>query len=642
MNQEKYYSLLKVKFASKEMVATELINLEAILHLPKGTEHFISDVHGEYAAFDHVLRNGSGSVKEKLRDCLANEPVDCNELAVLIYYPQQKLAQIKHQRPAHTMAEWYEQQIIYLVRMVTHSSKKYTRSKVRKALPNRFRYIIEELLTESQKKQEKPAYVHAIIQKIIQLKQADELIEDLALTIQRLVVDHLHVVGDIYDRGPAPDAIIDRLMTYHSIDIQWGNHDIIWMAAMAGSSLSLMNVIRICARYGNLDILEDRYGVTIRALIDYSRKYYQPSEAFFPKLAEDAGCFSKEEKETLAVVQQAAAILQFKLEGQLIARRPDFNMDARAVLTQIDPKNQTVLLEKKTYPLQQFQAPTIDWQHPNALTDEEHELITHLLHSFQASEKLKRHMDFLIEKGSMYLCYNNNLLIHGCIPLHENGDFKSFRVGHAHYAGKELLDYFEKQVRLSYTQPTVHDDLATDTLWYLWTGECSSLFGKNAMTTFERYYIQDKQTHIEKKNPYYQLRNQEHICQDILRAFHLPISGHIINGHTPVKEKNGENPIKANGRMLVIDGGFSKSYQKETGIAGYTLLSNSYGLQLVAHQPFTSVEAAIEKGTDIISTRRLVEKVTSRTTVKETNIGRQLMEEMADLTDLYQQFDTII
>lgn len=640
MNQEKYYGLLKETFASRERVATELINLEAILHLPKGTEHFLSDVHGEFEAFDHVLRNGSGSVKEKLQEYLALEPIEENELATLIYYPQQKLTQIKTIHSTSDLPTWYEQKIILLVKMITFSSKKYTRSKVRKALPERFRYIIEELLTETQKDQEKAFYVHDIIKKIIQLGQADELIEDLATTIQRLVVDHLHVVGDIYDRGPAPDAIMDRLLTYHSVDIQWGNHDIVWIAAMAGSKLSLMNLIRICARYGNLDILEERYGVSIRSLVDYSRKHYTVSDPFLPKLTGNETC-NVSEKETLALVQEATAILQFKLEGQLIHRRPEFKMNHRKVLEAIDADEMTIVLDGKTYPLQDFQAPTVDWNNPIALTAEEEQLITQLMHNFQSSERLKRHMDFLIEKGSMYLCYNHNLLIHGCIPLHENGDFKSLRIDQCHYSGKGLLDFFDRQVRASYTQPHVHEDLATDILWYLWTGECSSLFGKNAMTTFERYYIKDKKTHVEKKNAYYHLRDQEQICQEILQAFHLPVDGHIINGHTPVKEKNGENPVKANGRMLVIDGGFAKSYQKETGIAGYTLLSNSYGLQLVAHQPFTSVTEAVQTGTDIISTRRLVEKVTHRKTVKETNIGREIVDEIADLTYLYDHFDRI-
>lgn len=641
MDERKYYTLLKEKFPTKAQAVTELINLEAILHLPKGTEHFVSDVHGEFTAFDHVLRNGSGSVKEKIRDCFPDGSIDVNELAVLIYYPEKKLAQIHAHFTLTELHPWYCTQISALIRVMNHAGRKYTRSKVRKAIPERFRYIIEELLTEDASATDKTSYIQAIIQKIIALKQVDELIEDLAYTIQRLVVDHLHVVGDIYDRGPAPDAIIDRLMAHHSVDIQWGNHDIIWIAALAGSPLAMINLLRISARYGNLDIIEERYGISLRPLIEYSRTYYQVSQPFEPKLAGNELTFSTNEIDTLNLVQQATAILQFKLEGQLINRRPDFQMQDRAMLEHMDYATQTISIAEKVYTVHAFQGPTIDVQNPTALTKEEENLLAQLLHSFQGSERLKRHMDFLLAKGHMYLCHNGNLLIHGCIPLHENGDFKSMRIDHRQISGKALLDFFERQVRFSYQTPEIHDDLATDLLWYLWTGECSSLFGKNAMTTFERYYIKEKETHIEQKNSYYQLRNQERICQDILHAFGLPTTGHIINGHTPVKEKNGETPIKANGRMLVIDGGFAKSYQKETGIAGYTLLANSYGLQLVAHQPFTSIEDAIENGTDIVSTKRLVETVTQRTTVKQTNIGANLQKEMADLETLCQIYEQV-
>ncbi|MGX7329872.1 fructose-1,6-bisphosphatase [Enterococcus bulliens] len=637
MDDKKYYTLLKEKFPTKEHVATEIINLEAILHLPKGTEHFISDVHGEFLAFDHVLRNGSGSVKEKLRECFDKKQVDINALAVLIYYPEQKIQEIKRQKQGASLHNWYQKNITLLVSATNYASKKYTRSKVRKALPPRFSYIIEELLTESYENHDKEHYLHAIIDKIIALKQADELIEDLAYTIQRLVVDHLHVVGDIYDRGPAPDAIMDRLIAYHSVDIQWGNHDIIWMAAMAGSKVALMNLLRISARYGNLDIIEERYGIALRPLVEYSRTHYTPQKKFAPKLSTKSE-ISLLEQDTLNVVQQATAILQFKLEGQLIDRRPDFRMEKRRLLEAIDYTTQTITLDQGEFPLDGFFGPTIDPKQPTALTEEELHLVDQLIQSVQQSERLKRHMDFLIEKGSMYLCYNDNLLIHGCIPLHENGDFKSLRIDNVQYAGKDLLDFFEKQVRISYRQKNQSEDLATDLLWYLWSGECSSLFGKTAMTTFERYYLVDHCTHIEHKNAYYKLRNDQQVCQDILQAFSLPIGGHIINGHTPVKEKDGENPIKANGQMIVIDGGFAKSYQKETGIAGYTLLSNSYGLQLAAHQPFSSIEEAVLYGTDIVSTKRLVETVDNRTTVKETNIGHVLLLEMSDLETLYQHY----
>lgn len=639
--QKKYYHLLKENFPTKAEVLTELINLEAIRQLPKGTEHFISDVHGEFDAFDHVLRNGSGSVKEKVKECFPSDEVDLTELCTLIYYPEEKIQQVQTGFcEKEQLADWYRQILPPLLQVTNYAGRKYTRSKVRKALPKKFAYIIEELLTEVDGKQDKQDYFNAIIEKIIQLEQAPSLISALAKTIQRLVVDHLHVVGDIYDRGPKPDYIMERLLELPSVDIQWGNHDIVWLAAAAGSPVALVNLIRISSRYGNLDIIEDRYGINLRPLIDYSRKYYQPTEAFTPKTDEEDE-FSQQELKTLNQVQQACAILQFKLEGQLIKRRPCFLMAERQVLSFIDYDEQTITLNGQKYPLIDFQAPTIDPKDPLALTSEEKQLLRRLLHSFQGSEKLKRHMDFLIEAGSMYLCYNNNLLFHGCIPLHQNGDLKSLRLEGQNYAGKNLLDYYEKMIRQSYQNPEQHDDLATDMLWYLWTGECSSLFGKEAMTTFERYYIADKATHVEKKNAYYQLRNQESVCEDILTEFGLPKSGHIINGHTPVKEKNGENPIKANGKMLVIDGGFAKSYQKTTGIAGYTLLSNSYGMQLAAHQPFTSKDDAVKNGTDIISVMRLVDQVEHRTKVKSTNIGQAIYQEMADLEELYRNFEKV-
>ncbi|MDN6639322.1 MAG: fructose-1,6-bisphosphatase [Tetragenococcus sp.] len=638
MLEENYYRLLKEKFVNKESVVTELINLEAILRLPKGTEHFISDVHGEYDAVDHVLRNGSGSVKEKLAECFNESIVDIDDLATLIYYPEEKIQLEKEKKTSAEMKEWYAQNIRLLTPVVNYTSRKYTRSKVHKALPVRFSYIIEELLTENQQETDKQAYIQVIIDNVIQLDQAAPLISALCYVIQRFVVDHLHVVGDIYDRGPAPDLIMERLIHYHSVDIQWGNHDIIWLASMAGSPLALINVLRICARYGNLTIIEDRYGVNLRPLVEYAHKYYTALDKFAPKL-DDENSFSATEKDSLNKIQQATAILQFKLEGQLIKRRPEFLMGERNMLDLIDYTNATIQLNGKTYSLVDFAAPTVDPADPCTLTEEEDELVKKLLHSFQTSEPLKRHMDFLLEKGNMYLCYNGNLLLHGCIPLHQNGDFKSFRVGQEQYSGKNLLDFFEEQIRYSYSHPEISADFATDLLWYLWTGECSSLFGKKVMATFERYYIEDPHTHREEKNAYYRLRNQEAICQEILKDFNLPITGHIINGHTPVKAYKGENPIKANGSMLVIDGGFAKSYQKETGLAGYTLLSNSYGLQLVAHQPFSSVKEAVEQQIDILSTKRLVERVESRTTVAQTNIGKKLIQEKKALENLYKNYD---
>lgn len=638
--KEKYFQLLKEQFTEKEDVLTEMINLEAILQLPKGTEHFVSDVHGEFEAFNHVLRNGSGSVRAKVEESLVGySPEEVTDLCTLIYYPREKTALEKtRHEDKEALNQWYREQVYLLSQVTIYAGRKYTRSKMRKSFPPKFAYIIEELLNEMANKKDKVDYYTSIIDKIIELNQASRLIRALAASIQRLVVDHLHVVGDIYDRGPQPDAIMERLIGLHSVDIQWGNHDIVWLAAKGGSKPALMNLIRIQARYGNLAILEDRYGLNLRSLIEYSQKYYESLPAFEPIVDEEDDC-SANERLLCNQIQQACAILQFKLEGQLIKRRPDFQMEHRLVLDKIDYEAQTITIKGQTYPLNDFVAPTIDPVDPCRLTSEEAALLTHLLTNFQDSEKLSRHMDFMFEKGQMYLCYNQNLLFHGCIPLHENGDFKSLRIENQSYAGKELLDFYQTQVALCYQNPKVYEDLATDLMWYLWVGECSSLFGKKDMTTFERYYILDKSSHLEEKNAYYELRNEEEICQEILQAFGLPKDGHIINGHTPVKEKHGESPLKANKRLIVIDGGFAKAYQKTTGIAGYTLLSNSYGMQLAAHQPFTSVQDAVENGTDIHSVMRLVESVEQRKKVAETNIGQKLKQESQDLLYLYQNFD---
>ena len=636
---EKYYKLLKEQFVSKEAVLTEIINLSAICELPKGTEHFVSDVHGEYDAFNHVLRNGSGSIKEKLRECFPElDPTEISELATLIYYPEEKLASKEGQLSHEAFAYYCRENLISLLKLARFAGKKYTRSKVRKAFPEKFRYILEELKHEVESSSEKRAYFDSIIEKLQHLGELPNLIIALADSVRRLTVDHLHVVGDIYDRGPYPDKIIDRLISMPSVDVQWGNHDIIWMAAMAGSPLAMMNVIRISSRYGNLDILEDSYGINLRPLIEYAERYYEPSPAFAPRLTEGE-YLSQQECDLLNKLQQATAILQFKLESQLIARRPDFHLEERDVLHFINYDENRITLKDKQYDLQDFQAPTVDPLEPEQLTAEEELLLKKLLKNFQTSQKLKKHIDFLLEKGSMYLSYNGNLLIHGCLPLHENGDFKCFRLEGEGYSGRELLDLFEHHVRKSLAQPDVEEDLSTDLLWYLWVGESSSLFGKEAMTTFERYYIADKATHVEKKNPYYRLREEPETISRILKNFGMDEKGHIINGHTPVKEKKGEEPIKAGGKLIVIDGGFSKPYQKETGIAGYTLLYNSYGMQLAAHEPFKTIKAAVEDGSDIVSVKRLVDRVEERTCVKETNIGQELLKTIEDLEYLFENYE---
>ncbi|WP_226701423.1 fructose-1,6-bisphosphatase [Priestia aryabhattai] len=633
----KYLDLLAQKYDTEEKVVTEIINLEAILHLPKGTEHFVSDLHGEYQAFQHVLRNGSGNVKEKIKDLFKNVLSDkeINEFATLVYYPEEKLPLIKAQfRNKKELYQWYTEIIDRMLNLISYASSKYTRSKLRKALPNQFVYIIEELLYKTDEFTNKEQYYTKIVQQIISLGQADKLIIGLAYTTQRLVVDHLHVVGDIYDRGPEPDKIMDTLINYHSVDIQWGNHDVLWLGAFAGSKVCLANIIRICARYDNLDIIEDVYGINLRPLLNLAEKYYDDNPAFRPKVS-SSDKLSDHERLQITKIHQAIAMIQFKLESPIIKRRPFFNMSERLLLEKIDYDKNEITIYGNTYPLENSCFATVNPEQPDQLLEEEEQVMERLLLSVQHSEKLARHMKFLMKKGSLYLKYNGNLLIHGCIPLDEEGNMEKMTIEDKTYAGRNLLDVFEHYLQEAFAHPEETDDLATDMVWYLWTGEYSSLFGKRAMTTFERYFISDKATHKEKKNPYYYLRENEEVCQNILAEFNLnPDHGHIINGHTPVKEIEGENPVKANGKMIVIDGGFSKAYQSTTGIAGYTLLYNSYGMQLVAHKHFNSKEDILLEGTDVLSVKRLVDKELERKMVLETNVGEELLKEISILKDL--------
>ncbi|MGG1679066.1 fructose-1,6-bisphosphatase [Neobacillus sp. NRS-1170] len=633
----KYLDLLVQKYDCEEKVVTEIINLEAILNLPKGTEHFVSDLHGEYQAFQHVLRNGSGNVKEKIRDLFQDVlfEKEINEFATLVYYPEEKLKLMKnHFGNEQELNQWYIVIIERMIRLISKASSKYTRSKLRKALPSQFVFIIEELLYKTNQSTNKERYYTEIFQQIISLGQADKLITGLAYTTQRLVVDHLHVVGDIYDRGPEPDKIMDTLINYHSVDIQWGNHDVLWLGAFAGSMVCLANIIRICARYDNLDIIEDIYGINLRPLLNLAEKYYEDNPAFRPKVHSDKKQ-SDHEKLQITKIHQAIAMIQFKLEMPIIKRRPYFNMSERLLLEKIDYDKNEITIYGKTYPLQNICFATVNPEQPDQLLEEEKQVMERLLFSVQHSEKLARHMNFLMKKGSLYLKYNGNLLIHGCIPLDEKGNMEKMVIENKTYSGRDLLDVFEHYLRHAFAHPEETDDLATDMVWYLWTGEYSSLFGKREMTTFERYFIKDKATHRERKNPYYHLRENEEICRKILSEFELnPDQGHIINGHTPVKEIEGENPIKANGRMIVIDGGFSKAYQSTTGIAGYTLLYNSYGMQLVAHKHFNSKEDVLLNGTDVLSIKRLVDKELKRKKVKETNVGEKLLQEISILNSL--------
>ncbi|MBA1353823.1 fructose-1,6-bisphosphatase [Staphylococcus cohnii] len=628
--KEKYLDLLSQQFNNREELATEIINLESILELPKGTEHFVSDLHGEFHAFQHVLRNGSGNVRSKISDIFQDTLTrqEINEFSALVYYPEEKLKLIKNSFTSkERLDEWYITTINRLIKLITYASSKYTRTKLRKTLPKNYIFIIEELLYKSNKYNNKHSYYQTLMNQIIELEQSDDLIIGLSFTIQHLVVNHLHVVGDIYDRGPEPDKIMDTLIDYPSVDVQWGNHDVLWIGAYAGSKVCLANLLRICARYDNLDIIEDAYGINLRPLLTLAEKYYSgDNPAFKPKNAEG---LSQSEIEQITKIHQAIAIIQFKLEAPIIKRRPNFEMEERLVLESIDYENNTATLYGKTYTLENTCFQTIDPNNPNALTEDEHEVIEKLLLSVQQSEKLKRHMTFLMQKGKLYLPYNGNLLIHGCIPVDENGEMESMIIDGEKCYGRDLLDHFEHFVREAFDHKDIHDDLATDLVWYLWTGKYSSLFGKRAMTTFERYYINDKSAHKETKNPYYYLREDVNMCKKMLKDFGLdPEEGHIINGHTPVKEIDGENPIKAEGKMIVIDGGFSKAYQSTTGIAGYTLLYNSFGMQLVAHQHFNSKKHVLLNGADELSIRRVVDKELKRKKIRDTNTGKDIQEKI--------------
>ncbi|AXX64285.1 fructose-1,6-bisphosphatase [Bombilactobacillus bombi] len=636
MTQELTKKLLQEKFPTREAITTEIINLQAILNLPKSTEAFMSDIHGEFAAFDHVLRNASGNIKIKIEDLFNGRltPKNQQELAFLVYYPSQRLKIIKKNfAQAEDLRQWYLDTFAQLLELLKYCSTKYTRSKVRKALAPEFVYITEELLYGDFASTDKQNYYAQITTDIINLKSADQFIIALCHTIQRLVVDHLHVVGDIYDRGPHPDKIMDRLMKHHSVDLQWGNHDILWLGAAAGSPLCVANLLRICARYNNLAIVEDAYGINLRHLSLLAEKYYQDNPGFAPKLNPQEPKPSNAELSQINKIHQAIAIIQFKLEGQAIDRRPEFKMQDRKILEKLDKHQQKITLNGQSYPIVHGCFQTVDYQHPYQLLPQEQTVITQLTQAFVHSDKLRRHMDFFMQKGSMYLVYNNNLLVHGCVPVDEQGNFEGLTINHHLYCGKELFDLLEDNLRSSYADSHQSTDLATDLLWYLWTGPVSPLFGKRAMTTFERYFIADTATHFEKPNSYYQLRHQSQFITKVLHEFGITDkTGHLINGHTPVKK--GHSPIMADGKMLVIDGGFAEAYHQTTGIGGYTLLYNSYGLQLVTHQPFTTREQAIKQLSDIVSTKRVVEQEVARKTVAETDIGKQLKQQIQQLEEL--------
>lgn len=640
----KYLQLLAKSFPTIQAASTEIINLEAILNLPKGTEHFVTDLHGEHEAFQHVLKNASGVIRRKVEEIFGHTLRDSEkrDLCTLVYYPEGKLKIVKQKEK--DLEEWYKVVLMRLVRVCSNISSKYTRSKVRKALPLEYTYIIEELLHESKGEfSDKHNYIMAIVETIVSTGRADHFIIAICNLIQRLTIDSLHVIGDIYDRGPGAHIILDTLCNYHNFDIQWGNHDLVWMGAAAGSQACVANVLRMCFRYANLATLEEGYGINLLPLATFAMDMYgnDPCTIFRPKHNEDEPVNPKQIK-LIAQMHKAITIIQFKLEAAIIARRKEFEMEDRRLLHHINFETGTITLNGKEYPLKDRNLQTIHPDRPYELTLEEKELIDKLTHSFSTSLRLAKHMQCLYSHGALYLVRNSNLLYHGSVPLNEDGTFKSFKIQGEEYYGKALFDKIDQLVRAAYyedTNPAIKQ-YGQDFIWYLWCGPVSPPFDKDKMATFERYFLADKEVQKEKKGNYYTLKNNKEICEMILTEFGITDQehAHIINGHIPVKTTKGETPIKAGGKLLVIDGGYSKAYQSETGIAGYTLIYNSFGLKLVQHEPFESKQKAIEQGIDIISETKVVEFTERRKLVRDTDIGRILQTQISELKQLLSAY----
>lgn len=635
-----YLELLSQSFPTVADASTEIINLSAILNLPKGTEHFLADIHGEHQAFLHILKNASGNIKRKVNDLFGNtlREQDKRELCTLIYYPEQKLELVKASESY--LKDWYHITLHQLVAVCRDVSSKYTRSKVRKSLPAEFSYIIQELLHERTEDSNKTAYVNGIIDTIISTGRADDFIIAIANVIQRLAIDQLHILGDIYDRGPGAHIIMDTLRNYHSWDIQWGNHDILWMGACAGNDACICNVIRLSLRYANLSTLEEGYGINLVPLATFAMETYgdDPCEEFIPRLS---GGTKETDAKTLrlsALMHKAISIIQFKEEAKIFERHPEWGMENRELFNFIDYEKGTIMLDGTEYPLSSNYFPTIDPEHPNELTLEEKQLMGKLHHSFKACEKLHKHINAMLSHGCMYAVYNNNLLFHASIPLNADGTLKEVEIYPGRrYSGRSLMYHTGMMIRTAFQNDSEpqEKEYAIDYFLYLWCGPDSPLFDKSKMGTFERYFIKDKATHKEEKGYYFKLREDEAVVDGILDAFGLAGSNrHIINGHVPVHAMDGENPIKANGKLMVIDGGFSQAYHKETGIAGYTLVYHSRGFQLVQHEPFTSTKDAIQRGTDIKSTTVIIEMSAHRMLVADTDKGTELRRQVADLQEL--------
>lgn len=638
----KYLQLLSEKYPTIQAASTAIINYSAQLQLPKGTEHFLSDVHGEHEAFNHVIRNGAGAIWRQIEEMFGNtlSKSERRNLATLIYYPELKIPLML--QSVEDKEEWFRLKIVRLVKFCRNLTAKYRRSTVRSYLPSHLAETIEELIYDQDGSEFKSVYYQNQIDTIVATGSAPTFIITIAALIRRLAVERLHVIGDIYDRGPGAHIIMDLLMDYHDVDIQWGNHDILWMGAAAGSEACIANVIRTSLRYGNLETMENGYGISLIPLASFALETYKndPCKRFIPKVSPEDN-FTEQEVRLMAQMQKAMAVMQFKLESQIIKRRPHYKMDDRLLLDKVDYERSVVNIDGTEYPMLDTLFPTIDPKHPDVLTEEEQAVMEKLKLSFVNSQKLQEHTRFLFSNGSTYLIHDGNLLYHGCIAMNDDGEFRAFNVDGKSFAGKSFLDRVDRLARQGYfaTDNPAVKQYGMDAMWFMWCAPQSPLFGKEKMATFERYFLAEKATHTEKRNPYYTLRDTEENARKILAEFGLdPERGCIINGHVPVKVAKGERPIKANGKLIVIDGGFSRAYQKETGIAGYTLISNSRGLLLAAHQPFESTQKAVSEEIDIDSETEIIHTHPHRLRVRDTDRGKDIQQQIADLKDLLHAY----
>ena len=637
----KYLSLLARDYPSQAAAASEIISTQALLKLPKGTEHFMSDLHGENEAFVHILNSASGVIREKVDQVLGDQvpAAERAELATLIYYPAEKLPQLKAKQPGEAALEgWYSQTLFRLIDICRLVSSKHTRSYVRSCLPSGCGYVLDELLHAHFEDHDKDLYYGQIVGSIIENGRADRFITRLCELIKRLAVDKLHIVGDLFDRGPRPDIILDLLLHHHNVDIQWGNHDVVWMGAAAGSPICCATVVKTTLAYHNHGMLEDSYGINLRHLQRLADHYYGEDDLpiWMPHTDAARGPYTQGMLHRCAVMHKAISILMFKLECAVIDRNPDFQMAGRDYLRRIDFAKGTVDIAGREYPLRDTSFPTVDPADPAALNADEQLVLDKLVASFRQSAKLQQHVRFLYAKGSVYHIENGNLLYHGAVPMTEKGAFAAERFEGRLYSGRALMDYCDERARQGYYAPegSAARQSGQDFLWYLWCGKLSPLFGRSAMTTFERLYVADKSTHVEVKDPYYTWYNEESACRRILAEFGLPGSCHIINGHVPVQEKNGESPIKGGGRLIVIDGGFCRAYHEKTGIAGYTLTYSSRDMSLRTHQPFISAEKAITENIDIVSRESVLEQENRRILVEDVDEGETLREKVHDLKQL--------